>query len=277
MDNSVNPVKNLFALTNNREMRLRVYTAMALFLLTTIIFVAGINQPLFLWLQGWGRHVPSTVWASLTLLGDALTLCVLLLLFARNHPRMVWSAVLAGVAATLVVHGIKHILAWPRPPAVIPPEVLMLIGPEYRLDSFPSGHSAAIWVFTGVWLMSHYNGRRLIILFALAILVSLSRVMVGAHWPEDITTGALIGWLGAWVGVALAKRWQWGVTLTGQRVIVAVLLVAAGALVGFDAGYTQAKYLATIIAVVCLTVGGHQMYCLLRYPERALQHSSGAR
>lgn len=254
---------------------MKINTSTVLLLLTVIIFAAHINQPLFLWLQGWGRYVPSAVWASLTLVGDALTTYVLLLLFARRHPRVVWSAVLAGVVATLVVHGLKHTLALPRPPAVIPADVLMLIGPEYRLDSFPSGHSAAIWAFAGVWLMNVYSGPKLVLVLLLATFVSLSRVMVGAHWPEDITTGALIGWVGAWAGVALAKRWQWGVTLTGQRIIVGLLLIAAATLIGYDAGYAQAIYVVNIIAVTCLVVGGYQMYCLIRYPERTLRRSGG--
>jgi membrane-associated phospholipid phosphatase len=259
---------------NNEHWWMRIYTGAALLLITVVIATTGVNQPLFLWLQGWGRHIPSAVWASLTLVGDALTASVLLLLFARNYPRIVWSAVLTGIVATLVVHGIKHTLDLPRPPAVIPSDVLLLIGPEYRLDSFPSGHSSVIWGFVGVWLMNSYSARRLVVLFLLATAVSLSRVMVGAHWPVDITTGALIGWLGAWIGVALAKRWQWGVTLTGQRIIVAILLIAAGSLVGYDAGYTQAKYLVYVIAVTCLLVGGYQIYCLFRYPERVLKYSN---
>jgi membrane-associated phospholipid phosphatase len=271
-------LKNLFTTISDRtseHLWMRINTAAVLLVLTVIIFAGNINQPLFLWLQGVGRQVPSAAWASLTLIGDALTTFALLLLFARKYPRMVWSAVLAGVVVTLAVHGLKHTLAWPRPPAVLPAEVLMLIGPEYRLDSFPSGHSAAIWTFVGVWLMSNYSGRKFIPLILLATSVSLSRVMVGAHWPVDITSGALIGWLGAWCGVVLAKRWQWGVTLTGQRIIVAILLAAAAMLVGFDAGYTQAKTMVNIIAVTCLLVGGYQMYGLLRYPQRVLRQSAG--
>lgn len=254
---------------------MRINTATILLLLTTIIFAANINQSLFLWLQGWGRYVPPVIWASLTLVGDALTLFALLLLFARKYPRLVWSAILAGIVATMVVHGIKHTLAWPRPPAVIARDTLLLIGPEYRLDSFPSGHSAAIWTFAGVWLMSHYNRLNLGLLLVFASAVSLSRVMVGAHWPEDITTGALIGWLSAWAGVALAKQWQWGITLTGQRLIVTLLLIVAVSLIGFDAGYTQAKYLTSIIGIICVLAGSHQLYRLFRHPGRAVRHTDG--
>lgn len=262
---------------NNLEIEhlwMRINIAAVLLVLTVAIYAANINQPLFLWLQDWGRHVPAAIWASLTSVGDALTASVLLLLFVRKYPRIVWSAVLAGVFATLAVHGLKHSLVLPRPPAVIPPDVLMLIGPEYRLDSYPSGHSSVIWVFIGVWLMNNYSRSKLIMLLILATLVSLSRVMVGAHWPIDITTGALIGWLGAWIGVVLAKRWHCGMTLTGQRIIVAILLIAASLLVGYDAGYTQAKYVVNLIAFSCLLVGGYQMVLLIRHPERALQYST---
>lgn len=245
-----------------------INTATILAIVSLVIYVSGINQTLFLWLQGWGRYVPDIVWASLTLIGDALTAFVLLLLFARKYPQIVWAAVPASLVATVVVQGLKNSLVLPRPPLVLPPDALTIIGPEYQHASFPSGHSAAIWVFVGVWLFSRYSWRKLIVLFLLASLVALSRVMVGAHWPVDITSGALIGWLSAWAGVMAAKHWHWGMTINGQRIIVGFLLIAAYALIGHDSGYTQVKYLTDTIAVICLAVGGYHLYMLFRYPQR---------
>jgi hypothetical protein len=182
---------------------------------------------------------------------------------------MVWSGVLAALCTTIVVQSLKHSLVLPRPPLLIPPEVLMLIGPEYQHASFPSGHSTAIWVLAGVWLLSRYSGWKVVLgVLSLASLVSLSRVMVGAHWPVDITTGALIGWLGAWTGVQMAKRWRWGITLTGQRVLVGLLLIGAVALIGYDSGYTQAGYLVNAIAITCLLFGSYYFYVLMRHPEQ---------
>jgi lipid A 4'-phosphatase len=60
--------------------------------------------------------------------------------------------------------------------------------------SFPSGHTAIVFALAAalalIWRPLAWPG------FALALLVALSRVMVGAHWPSDVLAGA---WLGiAW-------------------------------------------------------------------------------
>ena len=188
-------MKNIIEKINNLDVEhiwLIVNTAAVLLALSVGIFVFDVNQALFLWLQSWGRYAPQFFWASVTLVGDALTTAVLLLLFARKYPNIVWAGVMAALTTTVVVQSLKHSLVLPRPPLVIPPDVLTIIGPEYQHASFPSGHSTAIWVFAGVWLLSNYSRPKAVILLSLASLVSLSRVMVGAHWPVDITSGALI-------------------------------------------------------------------------------------
>lgn len=262
--NSMKIIDNL----NIANGRLLINTAAVLIVLSAGIYVLDVNRALFLWLQSWGRYIPESFWASITLMGDAWTVCVLLLLFAGKYPKVVWGGVLAALFTTVVVLSLKHSLVLPRPPLIIPPEELMLIGPEYRHASFPSGHSTAIWVFISVWLFSIYHRSTAVALLILASLVSLSRVMVGAHWPVDITTGAFIGWLGGWAGVQMAERWRWGMTLMGQRIIVAILLIAAAALIGYDAGYSQAGYLVDTIAIAGLLFGGYHFYMMMRYPQR---------
>lgn len=253
--------------------KLLIITAALLLIVTAGIYAFGVNQPLFLWMQGWGGRLPSSFWASVTLLGDSFTLSVMLLLFARKHPKILWAGVLAALVTTIVVQSLKHSLVLPRPPLIIPPEELLLIGPEYQHAAFPSGHAAAVWVLISVWLFNAYHWSKAVLLLSLATLVSVSRVMVGAHWPVDITAGAFFGWLGGWCGVWLSSRWRWGVTLTGQRIMVAALLPAALALIGYDSGYTQAGVFVNIIAITCLAAGGHYLYVLMRHPGR-LRHLS---
>jgi membrane-associated phospholipid phosphatase len=247
--------------------RLLIITAAVLFVLTVGIYVLDVNKTLFVWLQSWGRYIPESFWASITLMGDAWMVSVLLLLFARKYPNIIWAGVLAALCTTVIVQSLKHSLVLPRPPLIIPPEELMLIGPEYRHASFPSGHSTSIWVFISVWLFTIYRRWTAVGLLVGASVISLSRVMVGAHWPVDITMGAFIGWLGGWAGVQMAQRWRWGMTLTGRRIIVAILLIAAVMLVGYDSGYSQAGYLVNTIAITCLLFGGYQFYVLLRHPQ----------
>ena len=64
--------------------------------------------------------------------------------------------------------------------------------------SLPSGHSSAAWLFVTVMAWS-YPQFSAIVVFAIA--VSLSRVMLGVHYPCDILAGAVLGSMFALVGI----------------------------------------------------------------------------
>ena len=59
--------------------------------------------------------------------------------------------------------------------------------------SFPSNHSANIWAIALIIGHLYPNIKRYFVF--LAIMVSISRVYIGVHYPIDIMTGAMIGML----------------------------------------------------------------------------------
>jgi membrane-associated phospholipid phosphatase len=109
-------------------------------------------------------------------------------------------------------------------------------------------------------------------LLALAVLVSLSRVMVGVHWPLDLLGGMLGGWLAAWCGLALYARYGWRTSGVGGMAAGVVLLLLSGALLySRHIGIPAVLPLQRTLGLICLVWGGWEIFQLL--PELQLRRN----
>ncbi len=219
-------------------------------LLAAAVALSGSNVTLFHWFNGWPAWSGNALWADLTVLGDTVFVFALLLPWWRRRPDIVYAAFLAAVPATLWVDVLKPLIDSPRPAAVLGASAIHVIGPVLTARSFPSGHTTAIFTLAGVVALSLTRSRWRWPVLGLAALVGISRCAVGAHWPLDVLGGAFGGWLSAWAGVALARRWHAAGARRGLRATLTVLcLVACLSLFGFDGGYALAQWWARGLAV----------------------------
>ncbi len=216
-------------------------------LLAGVVGASDLNTPLFLAMQQFTAFFPDTVWANLTILGDALVSLVLLSLFAFRYPSLLPVGLLAGLVATLFTRSLKPLLAVERPLTVLGDQV-HLIGTDLFNFSFPSGHTTAAFVVAGVYALVLQRNRLTAAFFALALLAGFSRIGVGAHWPMDVFAGAAIGWFSAWVGWTVAQHWQWPHSPNGQRTFALLFLGLALLLFWLNTGYPQAIRLQQLIA-----------------------------
>ena len=109
-------------------------------------------------------------------------------------------ALLLGFAVTNLA--LKHIIHRIRPYDVIS-SLNILVKPE-RSFSFPSGHatsSLAAGVALFLTLPRKYGAPALL----LGVLIALSRLYVGVHYPTDVLCGATIGVAAALAGVRIAR------------------------------------------------------------------------
>jgi membrane-associated phospholipid phosphatase len=237
---------------------------LSLALLATLV-VSDANRSVFVLLNRSGHPLGAALWLNLTMLGDGAVALAMVLPAIRRSPRCFWAALVAAVVAALWVHVLKQAVSMPRPLAVLPADVFFQGGPAFRAGSFPSGHAAASFALAGIWIMA-LPGRNVAraVLLALAALVSLSRVMVGVHWPVDILWGMLGGWLGAWTGHALYARYEWKTAGAGGLLAGGVLMqLEAALLVSNHVRIPESVPLQRALGAICLAWGGFEMVLML--------------
>lgn len=78
--------------------------------------------------------------------------------------------------------------------------------------SLPSGHAAnsMLVYLTATLLLAPGRSATSVVAAVLAILIGLTRPILGVHWPSDVLAGWLLGAGWALLGVALARRWLEG-------------------------------------------------------------------
>lgn len=81
-------------------------------------------------------------------------------------------------------------------PFITDPE-LMYMNFRVASDSFPSGHTIFAFAIASSLNLSGYH-RLGSVLYVVAILIGLSRIFAGVHYPSDVLAGALIGMGSAW-------------------------------------------------------------------------------
>ncbi|MFI5844000.1 phosphatase PAP2 family protein [Catenuloplanes sp. NPDC051500] len=171
-----------------------------------------IDRPVISWVAAQREAWSDTLVISLTDIGGKILLTGLLVGAAgwatwrlrRSRPALI--AVVAGVGGSLLVTGIKALIARDRP------DPLLRAVTEDGF-SFPSGHATTSVVVLGTvaWLISAATTSHTVraTAWVAAVLlgagIGLSRVYLGVHYPTDVLAGWILG--SAWLAtVALADR-----------------------------------------------------------------------
>ena len=155
------------------------------------------------------HHTPwlDGVFWTLSALGTAGSVWLAMAaVMAAWRPRLraaAWQVVLALLCTELVVEWvIKPLVARPRPFVTDPTS--LVVGYHPSTLSFPSGHAALSMAAAVV--MAHALRRGHVWLYLLAVLIGVSRIFIGVHYPLDVVAGLLVG-LG--VGTVVTGRRTW--------------------------------------------------------------------
>lgn len=143
------------------------------------------------WLEGVMRDFTALGGIAVLALITAMVVGFLLLTRKRHAASMVAVSVAGGALMSIVL---KWAFARPRPELV--PHAMAVYS-----QSFPSAHamlSAVVYLTLGTLLARTQSDVRVkLYLFgaaaALALLVGISRVYLGVHWPTDVLAGWAVG------------------------------------------------------------------------------------
>lgn len=98
---------------------------------------------------------------------------------------------IAGLTGTVVYKLLKQTTSRPRPFQVR--QDVLLSGTPLDYFSFPSGHTLHAVAF-GMVVLQYYP-QLFPIVYPFVVLVGVSRVVLGLHYPSDVLAGAVIGYL----------------------------------------------------------------------------------
>lgn len=153
------------------------------------------------WRDGdWG-HVLTPLMLAASVIGDTigrlplLFLAAIILWWRGRGGQMRWllATVLAG---TLLNLALKQVFAAPRPDLLPHLDIV-------NSYSFPSGHAAGNMIFFGALALLAQLRAGYALAAAMIVLIGVSRVWLGVHWPSDVLAGWIegLGWL------ALCRAW----------------------------------------------------------------------
>ncbi|WP_299813432.1 phosphatase PAP2 family protein [uncultured Roseibium sp.] len=193
------------------------------FLLTALAvgsgFSGNIDREVLLWFRSaedttnaWGPAWFEEAAAEVTTLGGYTILSIVVLLtavslFLLKRITAAFFLLSAVVTGSVLSSLAKLLFSRPRPDLVTHMDMTFT-------SSFPSAH-AMVSTFTWLTLAAiatRFMPRRALRVFAIAsavmiaVLVGLSRVYLGVHWPSDVLAGWAFG--GAWAGICwLLANW----------------------------------------------------------------------
>lgn len=147
------------------------------------------DHEIFTVLNGFHTPLKDTFWLTFTTIGDGFLLGIILGAFLVVNPRLTVFGLTLLILSSLAGQVIKAVIPMPRPVAVL--DSVHVIGPLLRSGSFPSGHAGA-GMAAGL-AIAYFSPSLMarILAITMGVLIGISRIFVGAHFPQDVVGGML--------------------------------------------------------------------------------------
>lgn len=216
--------------TNNySKLKLSLFIVPTLFLIAIVVFLykqnalnvdgyVQIQKDCFFFLNSKLSQFPVIV-ANLTEFGNEVVLLSFLSIFLIRVPK-IWECFLsASLVSCIFSISLKRIFGMPRPSMVFENDSFVIIGKKLTgYSSLPSGHSITVFTLLTVLLYAfmpkrlNYKILWFIFMIGAGLVLILTRVGVGAHYPLDTIIGATIGYISGLLGIFINEKykiWTW--------------------------------------------------------------------
>lgn len=161
-----------------------------------------------------GPHWFEELMRDITALGGTgvlslVTLLVCISLFMQKNHKLAWFVIITIGTGMLCSSLLKYGFGRPRPE-------LVAHGSYVYTSSFPSGHSMmsalVYFILCGIFIQMGLSRSLQIFMLGSAslivILIGLSRIYLGVHWPTDVLAGWSAGCFWALLSYRLLRYWQ---------------------------------------------------------------------
>ncbi|HEY3876753.1 MAG TPA: phosphatase PAP2 family protein [Candidatus Kapabacteria bacterium] len=156
-------------------------------------------------------------WLGNGWIGFPLALLALFFLDKTSFWRNVLLLAIAGMLGGIALNLIKQVVHAQRPLTVFASDIVSgkvyvnVLFDKFYYNSFPSGHTQTAFTIATVLIYagSHtigWNRWKSSGIVLIASIIGLSRIYCGAHFPSDITAGALVGVGTGWISFVAVDR-----------------------------------------------------------------------
>jgi len=177
--------------------RFRLLAAVSVLVIVVLPVIHFVDPAVMAWIGKWRTGGVARMAGWLSLLGEfqmlPLALVVGIWFWSERTRRRDGRIAMGATAIAMVWGGImvqvpKFIFGRPRPHFNLPDQFAWF-HPEW--NSFPSGHATHWFALVGaLWA---FSPRLSLMIFPLAVTVSIARVFAMAHYPSDTIAGAGLG------------------------------------------------------------------------------------
>ncbi|MCW3107993.1 MAG: superfamily protein [Segetibacter sp.] len=220
---------NTKVITNYSKLKPSLFVLPLCFLISIVLYLyiqdslsvykyIQIQKNCFFFLNSKLSQFPNTQY-NLTQFGDALIFLSLLSIFIVYAPKLWESLISASLVSAIFSRLLKVTFAVPRPAAVFDNHSFVIVGKALSgNNSLPSGHSITVFTTLTVLLfafMPQTLKRKILWVFFLNIIgliLAFTRVGVGGHYPLDVITGGVVGYISGLAGIFISQKykiWSW--------------------------------------------------------------------